>query len=129
RLSVRHVGRMRKPLHHSGRNIDRVTPAPKRLVWRRAPRPSRNGEAERPGGNEPDSEIQAPCRSENRELRTESQRVTPHVTSGYATPPLLSKSDSFAEERLRLSSVRIITASSCLIFGVAAWRINSHGSS
>ena len=30
---------------------------------------------------------------------------------------------------MRLSSVRIITASSCLLFGVAAWRINSHGSS
>jgi hypothetical protein len=29
---------------------------------------------------------------------------------------------------LRLSSVRIITASSCLLLGAAAWRINSHGS-
>src|SRR5215831_9403505 len=51
-------------------------------------------------------------------------RVTPPVTSGNPTPPLLSP--CIGEECLRLSSFRIIAGTSCLLFGAAAWRLAPH---
>ena len=89
-------------------------------------RPSRASEA----SAQRQSPRQTPS-SANEVLATRYSQLssrTPHVTSGSYNSPLLC-TKVFAEDRLRLSSVRIITGISCVLFAAAAWQVGPHSSS
>ena len=60
--------------------------------------------------------------SSTREPRADD-RVTPPVTSELQRARLLSHQVGCTEERLRLLSVRIIAATTSLLFGAAAYRL------